>query len=193
MGTRSSGGTAGARNFPKSAVAVNRERGKEHDADMANILNHGLCLSRAPQGATEAVLPLIGNVDIGPAGRGLRQLLESVRGESFVLVVKDDVWWPLGNAVDGMHVNASFMLAVLQFHSGAYLGDAPELPAGATPGPWWIETANGNGEAAIAEPPVAIVAMSPVGKETLAYVHGRVLAELIVDTANRFAPTDPCF
>ena len=160
---------------------------------MANTLNHGLCLSRAAQGATEAILPLIGNVDIGPAGRGLRQLLESTGGESFVLVVKDDVWWPLGRAVDGMHDNASFMLAVLQFHSAFCIGDAPELPAGATPGPWWIENGDGNGEAAIPEPHVAIVAMSPVGKETLAYVHGRVLADLIVDTANRFAPTDPCF
>jgi hypothetical protein len=156
---------------------------------MGNTLNQDLGPSRSMQAAAGASLPMDA-LDIGPAGHGLRQLF-SGNGESVGLVVKDDVWWPLGRAADAMHGNASFMLAVLAFHCGFCTGDAPELPSTATPGPWWIESTDGH--AAIGEPHVAIMAMSPIGKETLAYVRGRARAELIVDAANRSVPDDPCF
>jgi hypothetical protein len=159
---------------------------------MANTLDHGRCLSHAMQDATGVSLP-IGALAIGVAGHGLQQLLEAASGEPVALVVKDDVWWPLGRAGHAMHDNASFIGAVLAFHFGFRTGDVPDLPAGATPGPWWIENTDGYGEAAIVEPLVAIMAMSQLGKETLAYVRGRALAERIVDAANRSAPDDPCF
>jgi len=121
-----------------------------------------------------------------PLGGASGPVIRDHDGAPVVSVAKYGVWWPLGGLADSGQENALFMLGVLN-------GEAPDLPVGATPGPWWIEPARG-ARPDTGEPHFLIFASSPTGQTALACVQGGlVLDEQVVDAANCYAAADPCF